>query len=295
VGYVSNSASNNITVFDKIADQAVAVIATGSRPAGMAVDQIRRIAYVALSGDDAIEMVDIALGDILNRIRLNQGDRPQELALTPDGKLLITVNPGSNTVSFVDPLSLLQVRRLSVGNGPNSVLLDSTGRRAYVFNTVSSSISVIDIASKSLITTIPTDAGPLRGQFNRAGNRFYVIHEWSSYLSVIDTASLAVIKRGLVRMGMESIKVDTNTDLIYLGRKRDVTVEIYEPFTLVSIDFIRTGGEVTYMTIDGEENNLYLLNSARKKVMVSNLVSRKISREIDVGQEPYWISMMGER
>lgn len=157
VGYVTNSASNNITVFDKKAEQAVAVIATGSRPAGMAMDQIRRRAYVALSGDDSIEVVDIATGDILNRIRLNQGDRTQELALSPNGKLLITVNPGSNTASFVNPISLLEVSRLSVGNGPNSVLLDSTGRRAYVFNTLSSTISVIDIANKALITTISTD------------------------------------------------------------------------------------------------------------------------------------------
>ena len=84
MGYVTNSASNNITVFDKKAEQAVAVIATGSRPAGMAMDQNRRRAYVALSGDDSIEVVDIATGDIPNRIRLNQGDRSQELALSPN-------------------------------------------------------------------------------------------------------------------------------------------------------------------------------------------------------------------
>ena len=117
--------------------------------------------------------------------------------------------------------------RLSVGNGPNSVLLDSTGRRAYVFNTLSSTISVIDIANKALITTISTEPSPLRGQFNRAGDRLYVIHEWSSYLSVIDPASLAVIRRAPVRIGMESIKVDTNTDLVYLGRKRDVILGMF--------------------------------------------------------------------
>lgn len=112
---------------------------------------------------------------------------------------------------------------------------------------------------------------------------------------MIDPASLAVIRRAPVRIGMESIKVDTNTDLVYLGRKRDVILGIYEPFSLVSIDFISTGGEITYMTIDDEENNLYLLNAVSKKVMVSNLVSRRILGEIDVGEGPYWITMMGER
>ena len=49
------------------------------------------------------------------------------------------------------------------------------------------------------------------------------------------------------------------------------------------------------MTIDDEENNLYLLNAVSKKVMVSNLVSRRILGEIDVGEERSWITMMGER
>lgn len=86
VGFVTNSGSNNITVFDKKSGQAVAMIATGKRPEGMALDQRLRRAYVASSGDDTIEFIDVTAGEIIERIRLNTGDRPQELALTPDGK-----------------------------------------------------------------------------------------------------------------------------------------------------------------------------------------------------------------
>jgi hypothetical protein len=49
------------------------------------------------------------------------------------------------------------------------------------------------------------------------------------------------------------------------------------------------------MAIDSEENNLYLVNSDTKSVMVSNLVRKKIVSEMDVGEGPYWVTMMGER
>ncbi len=294
-GYVTNQGSNNIIVFDKRLNQAASVIVTGRGPAGMALDPTRRRAYVALTGDDTIEYIDVAAGEVFDRIRLNTGDRPQEIVLTPDGKMLLSANTGSNTVSFIDPISLLEISRINVGKSPNSIVLDRTGRRAFVFNTLSSTISVLDLPNKALITTISTDPGPLRGQLNRRGDRLYVIHELTSYLTAIDPNSLSVVGRFKVRMGMNSIKVDTNTDLIYLGRKSDTVVEAYNPFSFVPVDYVKTGGGTNYMTIDGEVNNLYLVNAESKNLMVFNLNSKKMVAEMDVGEGPYWVTMMGER
>ncbi len=295
VGYVTNSDSNNLALFDKKLGQVVGIIPTGSRPRGMTLDQRSMKVYVALSGEDAIEVIDIMAGDVVNRIRLNMGDRPQEVALTPDGRLLLTANTGSNTVSFVDTISLFESNRINVGNGPNSILIDHNGRRAFVFNNLSSTISVIDIPNRGIVTTISTDPGPLRGQFNRRGDRLYVIHELSSYLSVIDPSSLSTLRRFSVRIGMNSMKVDPRTDLVYLGRKQDPAVEIYDPFSFVPVDSIRTGGGITYMTIDRDESTLYMVSPRTRSLLVSSLVSKKTAFEIDVGEGPYWVVVMGER
>jgi YVTN family beta-propeller protein len=252
--------------------------------------------YVALSGEDAITVIDVTGGEIINKVRLSQGDRPQEMALTPDGKFLLTVNAGSNTVSFIDALSFFELGRVNVGNGPHSILIDpNTGRRAYVFNTLSGTISVLDIPNRGIVTTLSTDPGPLRGHFNRRGDRLYVIHELTNYLTVIDPSSLSTLRRFQVRIGMNSIKVDNRTDLVFLGRKNDVIVEVYDPLSFVPVDIIRTGGTIAYMTIDGEENNLYLVNEDKKSLLVNNLVGKKMVYEIDVGEGPYWVVVMGER
>jgi YVTN family beta-propeller protein len=294
-GYVTNSGSNNIMVFDKRLNKVLSIIVTGRSPAGMALDQRLGRAYVALSGEDAIELIDVLSGEPINRLRLNTGDRPQELALTPDGKTLLIANKGTNTVSFVDPLSLVELNRVGVGREPNSISIHPNGMRAFVFNTLSNTVSVIDIPNKGLVTTISTDPAPMRGQFNRRGDRLYVIHEWSTYLTAIDPFTLSVLRRFPVRIGMVSIKVDTQTDLVYMGRRRDTAVEVYDPFSFVVVDSINTGAGIAYMTIDGDENNLYMVAPEMNSLMVSRLVRKRVFSEMDVGESPYWVTMMGER
>ena len=294
-GYVSNLGSNNIMVFDKKSERVLAVIATGKGPTGMALDQRQGRVYVALSGDDAIALLDVLSGEVINRLRLNTGDRPQELALTPDKKTLLVANKGTNTVSFIDAFSFVELKRIDVGKEPNSISIHPNGMRAFVVNTFSSTISVVDIANKTIISTISTDPSPLRGQFNRRGDRLYIIHEWSTYLTALDPFSLSVLRRFPVRIGMTSIKVDPLTDLVYMGRGRDTTVEVYDPFSFVVVDSISTGAGITNMTIDGDENNLYMVNPEMKSLMVSRLVRKRVISEMDVGESPYWVTMMGER
>lgn len=294
-GYVTNSGSNNIMVFDKKLNKVLSIIVTGRAPAGMALDQRQGRAYVALSGEDAIDLIDVLSGEPINRLRLNTGDRPQELALTPDGKTLIVANKGTNTVSFVDAISFIQLSRVDVGREPNSISIHPNGLRAFVFNTLSNSISVLDIPNRSVVTTLTADPAPIRGQMNRAGNRLYVIQQWSTYLTAIDPLALSVLRRFPVRMGMISIKVDLQTDLVYMGRLHDTFVEVYDPFNFFLIDSINAGAGITYMTIDGDENNLYMVSPETKSLIVSRLVRKQLFSEIDVGESPYWVTMMGER
>jgi YVTN family beta-propeller protein len=75
-GYVSNSESNLISVFNKKTMQVVDAISTGREPKGLALDQKRARGYVATSRDDAVEVYDVFRGSIIGTIKLNFGDRP---------------------------------------------------------------------------------------------------------------------------------------------------------------------------------------------------------------------------
>lgn len=296
VGYVSNSGSNTLTVFDKQYLEVVGVIATGAGPKGMAIDQLRRRAYVALSGDDAVEVLDVTIGEMTNRIRLKPGDAPEELALTPDGRVLLSVNTGSDTVSFMDPVSYLEVTRIKVGNKPTSILVDPAGTRAYVFNELSQSISIIDIFSRTVVASVPSEPGLTRGQFSRNGDILYTVHDMSPFVRVLSPfPSLALHQRYRTGMGTSSVKLDTMTNLIYMGKQFGAEIEIYEPSTFVSFGTIATSGSATYMTIDGEQNSLYVLNGDKKAVEVVNLVTKEVVGRFDVDEAPFRVSLMGER
>lgn len=295
MGFVSNTRSNDITVFDKKTLQVFDVLATGNGPSGMALDQQGRKAYVALADEGAIDVIDVMGGKVSDRIRLYPSDEPRELALTPDGRILLSANAGSNTVSVIDAGSRFELTKIPVGNGPRSIAVEPTGRRAFVCNTLSNTVSVLDIQTRSVIATIGVDSGPVRGVFNRRGDRFYVVHEISPYVVAIHPQSLAVRTRYPVRFPMVSIKTDFGTDLIYLGGKRDFGVALYDPMAFAPVGYVDTGASVSYMAVDGNENTLFMVRTDRDSVLVSDVISRRIVGEMDVGGGPYWVTMMGER
>jgi len=294
-GYATNAGLDSIMVFDKIHLQATSVIATGSNPQGIVLDQRLKRAYVALSGDDAVEVFDLNSEISLTKTMLRRGDEPLDLALTPDGLTLLVVDNHSDTVSIIDTVAMVEVSRIPVGRSPRSLVIDKTGMKAFVFNSMSDNISVIDISYRQVMGTIATGPEPLWGQFNQAGDRLYVIHAAYPYLYVFNPASFAVVRREFLGMGMLSLKVDTRTDQLYIGKKNDTMVTVYDPLSFAPVGSIQTGGTVTYMTIDGETNFLYLLIPSRKVLMVVNLASKRPVSEIDVSEHPAWMTLMGER
>ncbi|MEH6472769.1 MAG: beta-propeller fold lactonase family protein [Halopseudomonas sp.] len=80
------------------------------------------------------------------------------LAITPDGRYVLSTHPTKNQVSVVDIDSGLQIKTIPTGNAPYYVRVTSDGKRAYVSNSGSANIQEIDTQSWTVIRTI--DAGP---------------------------------------------------------------------------------------------------------------------------------------
>lgn len=303
IGYVSNSGANTITVFDKLSGLVTGVIATDEQPMGMVLDQTLLKAYVAFEGEDEVGIIDLLSGTIANRIPLNGGDRPVELALTPDRKFLLTVNTGTQTVSFISTDSLTETARATVGQGPHSIIINRTGSRAYVFNSRSNTISVINLAAylsgrpvtAQAVQTVSTEAGPIFGQFSARGDKLYVVHERSPYINVRDPASNALLNRVYMGTGGRTIKVDSKTNLFYVAPAGGRDLDVYDPFSFVAGDFIPVEGEAVSMTIDNDDNTLCVVVPEKRVVKIINLTSRKVIAELDVDTDPYWVTVMGER
>ena len=294
-GYVSNSASNIVSVFNKKTMLVVDSIATGSGPKGIVLDQRRNRAYVAVSGSDAVEVYDLIRGRFISRIQLSFGDQPSELALTPDGRILVSANPGSNTVSIIDAISMIQLRRIRVGEGPTSVVVDPSGFKAYVMNFLSSTISVVDLTQRAVTVTISVEGSPLRGAFDRPGNKLFVIGENSLNVQVIDPSQFRVTEKIFIGMEAASIAVNLRTGLILVGKNFGGGITIVDPLSSMFIDTIKGSGNAAFMTIDLQENALFVALPDQRKLRKINLTSKKTMAEIEVREGAYAVVVVGER
>jgi YVTN family beta-propeller protein len=295
LAFVSEPEAGLLTVFDRKSLRATGLYAPGEGTAGLALDERQQRLFIALSGEDAVAVLDVFSGAHLGRIQLQPGDRPERLALTPDGRLLLAVNAGSDSVSFLDPLSLVELSRVAVGDEPLSLLLDRGGRRAFVFNRHSDSISVLDLPRRQLLVTLNTDSGPYRGALSRDGSRLFVVFRGSPYLTVFDAATLAVRERVLVGIGIGAILVDSRTDLLYLGWSDAPRIEVYDPLSLQTVDFLEAPGGVVDLLIDHEENRLLLASPDARAVTAIDLVSKRELGRLEAGGELHSLALMGTR
>jgi YVTN family beta-propeller protein len=295
-GYCTNSGDHTVTVFDRRTHKVVAVIPVGRRPTGIALDVARRRAYVALSGDDEILILDVQTTEEVGRIPLRPGDRPSEVQLTPDGRTLVVVNADSDTVAFLDPVGALEVGRAPIGIDPVFLLLDGAGQRAYVVNRMSASITVLDVPNRAVVTVVATEPEPVRAAFNRNGDRLYVLQSGSPYLAVYASPDLALLpQKVMVGLGATALELDRRTDLFYVGGRAGGPLRVFDPASLLPIGRLQVPGPVTRGEIDDVEDVLFTVVPALRKVAANELVSGKAADPIDVGHDPYQVTVVGAR
>lgn len=115
--YVSSVDSDSLAVLDRDG-VAVARIAVGDRPQGVAVAPDGRLAYVgvfngAFQGDLAV--IDTRTNKIVNRIPFEGLNVPKELAFTPDGTRLYVSFEADRSVALVAPATGRVVTRIPIG------------------------------------------------------------------------------------------------------------------------------------------------------------------------------------
>lgn len=295
VGYCSNTGSDNLTLFDERARRVVGVLPTGRGPAGIAVDPLRRRAYLALSGEDQVAVLDIQSGEEITRIPLRPGDGPRELGLTPDGSLLVAVNARSGTAAFLDPAMGTEISRVTTGDGPTALVLDRSGRRGYVLNRRSASITVLDLPNRAVVTVVGTDPEPVRAGLDRAGTRLYLIAAGSPYLTVLSLPDLALARRVQVGMGASALAVDPRTDFVYVGGRDDDWLRVYDPVSFFPMRRFEVPGPVGLTAIGDADNVLFTVVPSRRLVGANDLVSGRSAGTMDVGEDPYQAALVGER
>ena len=117
--FVTNQLSDDLTVVDLATSKAVATIAIGGKPAGVAVTSDGRFAYVTSPDAKALTVVDAIARKIVGRIDVGGG--PLGIAVSPDGATVYVADWYAAAVRVIDASEQRVVASIAVGASPSGL------------------------------------------------------------------------------------------------------------------------------------------------------------------------------
>lgn len=159
---VANQGTGTVALIDTKAGKVLAEVATGDRPAGVAVRRDGRLAVVThwFGYDVAI----LEVGDDSLRVvgRVEVGPEPRGVAIANDGKAAFVAVGASNEVVRVDLESRQVSGRLTVGREPRGVAISPDGGHLLVGLARGRGLAVISVDSWAVERTLPIIGENLR-------------------------------------------------------------------------------------------------------------------------------------
>ncbi len=173
-GFVTNTGSNDVTVFQAQTNIVIDTIPVGTAPWGIAINPGGRFVYVANSGSNTVSVIDVnALYEVKS---IGVGSTPHNIVFSQDGKYAFVTNNGDGTVSVIDAGTHTVINTLTVNPHPDGICAYPDGSRIYVAtDSVASIISLPGLSvskisynstqgSKKTITAVANPTSRFAGQ-----------------------------------------------------------------------------------------------------------------------------------
>ncbi|TMK85916.1 MAG: hypothetical protein E6G57_13090, partial [Actinobacteria bacterium] len=137
------------------------------------------------------------------------GGMPQDVKLSPDGKVFYVADQVAGGVFMVDGENMKDLGFLPTGRGAHGLYVSRDSKFMYVSNRREGSISVVDLATRTVSTTwhIPGGGSPDMGGVSTDGKVLWLSGRYNSVVYAIDTATGAVIARIPVGRGPHGLCV----------------------------------------------------------------------------------------
>jgi YVTN family beta-propeller protein len=154
----------------------------------------------------AIAKIDLVEKKVLGYLKLSKGGMPQDVRVSPDGKVFYVADMKAEGVFIVDGDKFVEVGHIKTGLGTHGLYPSRDGTKLYVANRGvarvygppkgKGSVSVIDFASRKVTATWPIPGGgsPDMGNISIDGKQLWLSGRYDNEVYVIDTASGSVKK-----------------------------------------------------------------------------------------------------
>jgi len=157
--------------------------------------------------------IDFVERKVVGYLKLSKPGMPQDIRISPDGKVFFVADMHSGGVFLVDGDRFAEAGFIATGVGAHGLYPSRDGTKLYVANRGSNkvfaapggkgSVSVIDFAMRKVVATwtIPGGGSPDMGNVSADGKTLWLSGRFDDLVYAIDTASGAVT--GKVKVGAE--------------------------------------------------------------------------------------------
>jgi len=160
-----------------------------------------RIAIFTCEFQGGLARIDLVGRKVLGYLKLSRGGMPQDIRVSPDGKIFYVADMKAGGVFVIDGDAFKEIGFLKTGIGTHGLYPSRDGSKLYVANRGSAhvfgpprgkgSVSVIDFTSRQVVTTWPIPGGgsPDMGNVSVDGKVLWLSGRFDNLVYAIDTAT----------------------------------------------------------------------------------------------------------
>jgi YVTN family beta-propeller protein len=145
--------------------------------------------------------VDVRRERLVKVIRLRRGAMPQDVKLSPDGRVFYVADMASNGVWEIDARTWRVQTFLPTGAGAHGLYPSRNATRLFITNRGEGTISVLDFATRKLVAKWDVGGSPDMGGVSANGRVLWLSGRYDAQLYAISTRDGHVLAR--IRVGYE--------------------------------------------------------------------------------------------
>ena len=165
-----------------------------------------RFAIFTCEFSKSVAKIDFVDRKVVGYLKLSKGGMPQDIRISPDGKVFYVADMMADGVFVIDGETLKEVGFIATGKGTHGLYPSRDGRKLYVTNRGSNrihgrahgkgSVSVVDFATRKVDVTWPIPGGgsPDMGNVSADGKQLWLSGRYDNVVYVFDTLSGSVRK-----------------------------------------------------------------------------------------------------
>ncbi|MHB8703591.1 MAG: YVTN family beta-propeller repeat protein [Candidatus Tyrphobacter sp.] len=216
----------------------------GMHPAHVVLDPSGGFAYVTLSGENSVDVMDLHFHMPIARIRV--GAFPHGMRMSSDGRWLYVANTNGGTLSAVDLRKRSEVFRVKVGAKPIQVAVSRDQRTVFVSVSGEDDVAVINIKKRIVIRHVEVGRNPAQIYVSPDGAYLVVANQGTAgrpdnTVTVVDAHTYRVTATIVTGAGAHGVVITPDSRFAYVTNAYASDVSVVDLRLLETIRSYPTG------------------------------------------------------